>query len=76
MGREIPRNRQESRRNQAPEPFYGMREEGRQGYQRRGAPYQVGSSYRYMPNFQQERDSYFAQYERNTGHGGPFRGRD
>jgi len=29
-----------------------------------------------MPNFHEERDSFFAQYDRNSGRPGLYRGRD
>ena len=76
MGREVPRNQE--RRTQAPQNHYydRPREVGRQGYQRRGAPYEVGQSYRYMPDFREERDPYFTQYERPRGGGSGYRGRD
>jgi len=80
MGREVPRN--DVRRSQAPPTNYydrDRRDGGRQGYQRRGAPYEVGQSYRYMPDFREDRDPYFAQYDRPRGGGGVgggYRGRD
>ena len=82
MGREIPRNR--SRRGEAPPDPYQRRpqqqigDRQRSGFSRRGAPYEVGQSYRYMPHFQEERDSYFSQYEPQMGggRGGGMRNRD
>ena len=76
MGREVPRN--EQRLKQAPnQQFYGRRDDGARhnGYQRRGNPYQVGQSYRFMQGYQQDRDPYFQQYDqppRRNGQG--FRG--
>lgn len=62
MGREVPRN--QSRRSNPPRDFY----------QRRGTPYEVGQSYRYMPDFRGSADPYFQKYDRQGRRGG-FRGR-
>ena len=84
MGREIPRN--QNRRSQAPPNQYyeqtpqNGRDGGRNGYQRRGNHYEIGQSYRYMPNFEDERDSYFSRAyggpQNARGNRGGFRGRE
>ena len=72
LGREVQRTQPNRRSERALDSFYDNRA-SRQGYQRRGAPYEVGQSYRYMPNFHEERDTYFSQYDRSAA-GRSFRG--
>ena len=72
LGREVPRNPRQERSQ-------GYPQNGGNSYQRRGAPYEVGQSYRYMPGFREEqRDPYFSnKYDgqpRPAGSRGGFRG--
>ena len=81
MGREVPRNnrrRNDGQANDQPAdyPYKNGGGQGGASYSRRGAPYRVGEGYRYMPEYREERDPYFRQYEQNVRPGGGrgFRG--
>lgn len=74
MGREVPRN---GRRSIPPRDRNPPRDHNppRENYQRRGTPYEVGQSYRYMPEFREPADPYFSQKYDNRGRrGGGYRG--